>query len=208
MNQTSNAMRREAARVMGQLALPRVGIVTSYDPDNYAAKVEIQPENIETGWLPIAMPWSGNGWGMFAPPTAGDVVDVHFQEGAKGAGIIGLRHFGDVLRPLPVPSGEFWLVHQSGSLVKLTNDGKLTINGKVEIDATAPTVNITATTSVNVTAPAINLGSIGQTLHKMVTDAFQTLFNSHTHPDAQGGNTGSPNQTLGDSHLTTVTSAG
>lgn len=204
----TNIMRRESQRVASQKSLPRFGIVTSYDPSRYAAKVRIQPEDYETGFLPVATPWVGNDWGLFAPPTAGDVVEVHFQEGGKEAAYIALRFFGNVAQPLSVPSGEFWLVHRSGSLVKLTNDGKLTLNGNVEIDATAPTVNITATATVNITAPAVKIGSQGETLHQLVTDAMQTLFNTHTHPDAQGGNTGTPNQTMGSSQLTTVTSAG
>ena len=36
-------------RVMARLATPRIGIVTSYDPNNYAAKVLIQPEGVRDG---------------------------------------------------------------------------------------------------------------------------------------------------------------
>ena len=101
----------------------RIGVVSGYDPANYAAKVRIQPEDVETGWLPVATPWSGPGWGMFCPPSLDDVVDVHFQEGGKEAGFVCLRHFGDRFRPLPVPSGEFWLVHKSGSNFKFHDGG-------------------------------------------------------------------------------------
>ena len=31
-------------------------------------------------------------------------------------------------RPLPAPDREFWLTHQSGASIKLTNDGKLSLN--------------------------------------------------------------------------------
>ncbi|QEL18709.1 phage baseplate assembly protein V [Limnoglobus roseus] len=207
MQGLNNLNRRESEKAMSQRALVRMGIVSSYDPNRYAAKVTIQPEGFETGFLPVATPWVGSGWGMFCPPTPGDVVDVHFQEGGKLAAYVSLRFYGNAAPPLNVPSGEFWLVHQSGTCVKMTNDGKMTINGHLEIDATAPTINITAASTVNVTAPAINLGSVGQTLQKLVTSAMQALFNSHTHP-APGGTTGTPNQTMGASHVTTVTSAG
>lgn len=204
MNQIQNIMRREAGQVQNTKAFPRRGIVTSYDPNRYAAKVRIQPEDVETGFLPIGTPWVGNGWGLLCPPTSGDEVDVHFQEGGKNAAYITLRFYGDAALPPGVaPSGEFWLVHKSGGFLKLTNDGKVSLNGHVEADITAPTVNITAATAVNVTAPQINLGSSGETLRKLVNDAFMAIYNGHTH----GGST-IPSPQMDGSELTTVTSAG
>ena len=204
-----NVMRREALRAVSGITPPLRGIVSAYDPAHYTAKVRLQPNNEETGWLPVATPWSGNGWGMFCPPTPGDEVDVNFQEGKVEAGFVCLRFYGDKDRPLPVPSGEFWLVHNSGAFFKLTNDGKVTLNSTVEIDATAPVASIKATTSVNVTAPQIHLGGEGDTLHKLVTDAMVTLFNSHTHGGImpRAGNTAIPNQLMGLSHITSVVSA-
>lgn len=152
-----NAMRAQASMAGNGRAAVRIGIVSSYDHENYCAKVLIQPDNDETGWLPVVSPWVGNGWGMFAPVTPGDVVEVQFQEDDFNVGFVCQRFFNDGIRPLDVESGEFWLVHKSGSFVKLTNDGKLLINGHVEIDATAPTINITATASIAITAPSIAL---------------------------------------------------
>ncbi len=205
-----NAMRYEGQRNSSTKSLVRRGVVSGYDPSSYCAKVRMQPEDFETGFLPVASAWVGPGWGLFCPPSPGDEVDVHFQEGGKNAAYISLRFFGNVARPLPVSPGECWLVHQSGSFLKLTNDGKASVNGEVEIDLSAPTVNITATAAVNVTAPSITLGSAGETLHKLVTDAFETLFNTHTHPGIQpgGGNTGAPNELITNSQLTSVVSAG
>ncbi|WP_435018502.1 phage baseplate assembly protein V [Tundrisphaera sp. TA3] len=138
MHEMLNIARREAERVMAQRSGVRIGVVTGYDPENYCAKVEIQPERVETGWLPISTPWSGNGWGEYCPPTPGDVVDVHFQEGGKEAGFIGNRHYGDRFRPLAVPSGERWTVHQSGSCLKFHNDGSVEISSPTRIASTAP----------------------------------------------------------------------
>ena len=133
-----NVMRREAERVAGRRANARAGTVSAYDPARYTAKVVIEPDGVETGWLPVLTPWAGDGWGMFAPPSPGDTVDVHFQEAAGEAGFVSLRFFGDKTRPLPVPSGEFWLVHQSGSKLKLLNDGTVEIVSAVQINSTAP----------------------------------------------------------------------
>lgn len=227
-----NHARREAERAMSNRATTRIGIVDSYDPNTYTARVRYQPENILSGWLPVLTPWVGDQWGLFAPPTPGDQVLVEFQEAGLGVGNVCLRAYSDVDRPLKVDSGEWWLVHKTGSFVKLTNDGKVLINGQVEIDVTSPKVettatmsvdtsapkitstasvenditgpqiNITASTAISITAPSIHTNSSGANLHQLVTDALVALFNGHTHPDPQGGTTGVPNQQMGQGHLT------
>lgn len=180
-----NLMRREAARTMSQTASVRIGVVSAYDPNNYSAKVQIQPEGYETGFLSVTSPWIGNGWGMFCPPTPGDVVDVHFQEGGKQAGFIALRHFGDRIRPLGVPSGEFWLVHKSGSLLKFHNDGTIEVAASV-INVTAPTFNLTG--NLNVTGNIVASGDItdinngnGSLSH------LRAAYDAHVHGGVAGG---------------------
>lgn len=129
MQRLLNHMRLQASLAQGGRATVRIGTVSSYRPENYSCKVMVQPENVETGWLPITSPWVGNGWGMFAPPTIGDMVDVHFQEESIEAGFVSQRFYNDSDRPLTVQPGEFWLVHKSGSFVKLLNNGEIHIGG-------------------------------------------------------------------------------
>lgn len=123
-----NQVRLWAERALSHITMPRMGIVTNYDPDRHAARVQLQPEGILTGYLPVTEPWVGNGWGMYAPPNIGDVVEVHFQQGSKEAGFIVNRFYSAKTKPLSVPSGEFWIVHKSGSYVKFHNDGSVTIS--------------------------------------------------------------------------------
>ncbi len=206
MNGLTNLMRREAARVDSRKAVPCYGIVTSYDPNTYSAKVRLQPSDQETGFLPIHSPWSGNGWGMFAPPSPGDVVEVNFQEDGKNAGMIGLRQYGNQFRPLAVPSGEFWLVDARGNSFKFTG-GKVTVNGSTEIDATAPTLNITSSAAVNVTTPAMtltgnlvvngNINATGNIIDNDGTNAnnmanFRKEYDEHKHHDSLSGTTSVP----------------
>lgn len=138
MQKMMNQMRAEALRALANRAKTRLGLVTSYDPGAYCVKVTIEPEGTETGWLPLLSPWVGNEWGLFAPPTIGDMVELSFQEGDTEAGIAGARFFSDANRPLPVPSGEFWLVHQSGSMVKFLNDGSIELQAATNLTASAP----------------------------------------------------------------------
>ena len=128
MNLLRNHMLMAADQATMRMALVRAGIVTSYDPDHYAACVELQPEGIKTGWIPVTSPWVGNGWGFYAPPSIGDVVEVHFQQGGKEAGFIVNRFYSAKTKPLSVQSGEFWLVHKSGSSIKFTNDGDIILS--------------------------------------------------------------------------------
>lgn len=189
MQGMQNLMRREGERAAGQRALVRMGVVSSYDPARYAAKVKIQPEGFETGFLPVSTPWVGNGWGMFAPPSPGDVVDVHFQEGGRNAAFVALRFFGDAANPVAVPSGEFWLVHQSGSFVKLKNDGT--------IELKAPTVTVTG--NLHVTGDILAGGDIADLNGaKGTVQNIRTVYDSHTHGGIQpgGGTTAVPNQQL------------
>lgn len=128
INEHMNFMRQAAQMATQGEATTRIGIVTGYDPNTYSAKVQIQPEGLETGWIPVTSSWVGNGWGMFCPPSLGDAVKVEFQGGSFESGMTDARLFNNVDRPLTVPSGEFWLVHKSGSFVKLLNDGTIVSN--------------------------------------------------------------------------------
>jgi phage baseplate assembly protein gpV len=139
LNRLRNHMRQEAQRATADISLPRAAIVTgSIDPARYAARVLLQPEGTLTGYPPIASQWVGNGWGMFCLPSPGEVVDVIFQQGGSGAGVIVGRQFNAKAQPVPTTPGEFWLVHQTGSTLKLTNDGSVTVNANTNMTLNAP----------------------------------------------------------------------
>jgi len=82
-----------------------------------------------------------------------------------------------------------------------------TIGGNTNINVTG-SANITASVSASVTAPSISLGAASQTLLSLVTSAFMSLFNGHTHPDPQGGNSSPPTQQMTSAHLTTTIKGG
>lgn len=133
----NNAVRAQAARQAQLIADSRMGIVTSYDPAQYACKVQIMPEGAfpsegesgESGWIPVQTIWSGPGWGVYCPPTVGDQVFVAHAEGDAGSGQIIGRVYDASHLPLAVQSGEFWMVHASGAFFKFTNDGNVSLNG-------------------------------------------------------------------------------
>jgi uncharacterized protein involved in type VI secretion and phage assembly len=166
-----------------------MGIIDGYDPDHYAVKVRLQPENVLTGWLPLASPWVGDQWGMYCGPSLGDVVDVHFQQGDPNAAYVEQRFFSTTTRPLPVPSKEFWLVDASGSYIKLKNDG--TIQSKATWQHTGD-LNVTG----NITATEDITDQTGTTNESM--QSMRTKYNGHVHPGVQpgSGETGTPDPTM------------
>jgi len=194
MNKMLNLMRREAQREASTRARPRRGTVSAYDPDKYAAKVIIQPEGFETGFLPIGSTWVGNLWGLFCPPSPGDEVDVHFQEDGKNAAYIALRFFGGNAKPLSVPSGEFWLVHSSGSFAKFLNNGTV-----VFTDKEGGSLSLNADGSATFNADLTIVGNLvvtqnisDQNATSGTMQGIRDIYDLHTHPSPDG-ETGVPN---------------
>ncbi|MDQ0124711.1 phage baseplate assembly protein gpV [Pseudomonas lini] len=122
---------------------PRTGTISSYDPVNGVVKVMIQPEERETNWLPLDCPGVGNGWGFQIGPQIGDEVTVSFDSSDPNLGKVTARHTNSQNKPLPVPSGEIWAVHESGALLKFNNDGTVTLHSGVAINYDAPQHNFT-----------------------------------------------------------------
>jgi uncharacterized protein involved in type VI secretion and phage assembly len=134
MEHLVNALKMHADALIQTQAQPRFGTITSVDPNTGTARVTVQPEGVLSGWLPILSPWVGTGWGMVCPPATGDQVLVLAQEGVAEHGVIVGRIFSSRQCPPPAPSGELWLVHQSGSYVKLLNDGTIQIGGDLHVN--------------------------------------------------------------------------
>lgn len=78
----------------------------------------------------------------------------------------------------------------------------VTAGGIINLVA-ADAAYITAGTLAYINAPVISMGSTGQTLRKLVTEVFQNLFNSHTHP-TPSGQSSPPTQTMDATHLTST----
>lgn len=170
-----NAVKARAAALDGMSAQARFGVVVSFDAAAYAARVMVQPENLLSGWLPVLSSWIGSGWGMAAPLSPGDQVMVLGQEGDAEQSVV-LGRLWSSAEPAPgAPVGEFWLVHRTGSFIKLRNDGTITIQ--------ASTVSIEG--NLMVSGEISDLGGAHGSL-----DTLRQAYDRHVHPDPQGGQTG------------------
>jgi uncharacterized protein involved in type VI secretion and phage assembly len=148
---------------------PRFGTVTSVNPAAATARVKLQPEGVLSGWLPVLSPWVGAGWGMCCPPTPGDQVLVLAQEGDAEHGIIIGLAFSSTQTPPAAPVGELWLVHKSGSFIKLLNDGTIQMHDDLHV-----------------------AGDVYDTQGSLAR--LRGHYNNHTHTDSRGGTTSVPNQ--------------
>jgi phage baseplate assembly protein gpV len=181
MEQFWNAVKARAGGMDGLAGVARFGLVSSFDPSAYAARVMLQPENVLSGWLPVLSAWVGLGWGLAAPLAPGDQVLVVAQEGNAEHGVVIGGVWSAVDRPMATPVGELWIQHQTGSFVKLLNDGTIALQ--------AGTVNVAGNLVVS--------GDISDRggAHGTVA-ALRGAYDGHIHADPQGGQTGLPSVTV------------
>lgn len=167
MQRFLNALKAQSTALDHGFGKARFATITNVDPSRPAARVSLQPEGVITGWLPVCAPWVGNGWGLACPPSPGDQVLVIAQEGSGEHGVIVGRAWSDQARTPVAPVGELWLMHQSGSFIKLCNDGTVQIKGDLHV-----------------------AGDVFDRLGSL--DRLRQVYDSHVHADPQGGVVGTP----------------
>jgi len=181
LDQFWNLVKAQAGALDGLAGVARFGLVSSFDPSAYAARVLIQPENVLSGWLPVLSTWVGAGWGLAAPLTPGAQVLVIAQEGDAEQGVVIGAVWSAVDTPLAAPAGELWLQHQSGSFLKLHNDGTIAMQ--------APQVKVTG--NLVVSGDISDQNSAHGTLASL-----RNAHDTHEHSVPEGGVTGLPTVTV------------
>jgi phage baseplate assembly protein gpV len=179
MDDFLNVIKAHASALDEAQAQPRFGVVTSVDPNNATVRVQLQPEGVLTGWLPVLSPWTGAGWGMSCPPSVSDQVLVVAQEGDAEHGVVVGRAFSLSEACPAAPAGEFWLVHASGSFLKLRNDGTIYLNGPVTLTGTL------------VVTGDLRAGGDITDGHGSLS-ALRGHYNAHIHTDNHGDITDTP----------------
>ncbi len=181
MDQFWNMVKAHAGGLDGQGGVARFGLVSSFDPAAYAARVMIQPENVLSGWLPVLSAWVGAGWGLAAPLTPGAQVLVIAQEGDAEQGVIVGAVWSAVDQPMGAPAGELWLQHKTGSFLKLHNDGTIALQAS----------------QVNIEGNLIVSGDISdQSGGHGTLSALRNAYDAHIHPLPEGDATGLPSEVV------------
>lgn len=168
MDRISNYLKGIAETQANAQGKPRFGVVTSYKPG--LAKVQLQPENVLTGWLPVCSTSVGNGWGIHIPLRPGDQVCVLPQDGHAGHGVIVGRVYSDTNQPPDATSDDIVMRSSAGALVILSSSGHITISdpsgtsvtltndNKLTLNANTVTINcqdfqVNASVGANIESP-------------------------------------------------------
>lgn len=167
-----------AQMAAGTYAPPKLGLVTSYDgrAGAYAVKVKLMPEEIETGWLPIAVLMAGQAWGVYAAPAIGDQALVLYQEGDVTTGVcVGFLPSDEDQAPAVMP-GEIHLIARDGDAsVILRADGSIASKGTWSHEGT-----FHATGNISTDAELID--------HSGVTESeLRDSYNAHKHSGVTTG---------------------
>ena len=125
-------MRHVENHMAGRYA-ERHGLVTSYDPKNYLAKVTYMPEGTESGWLPIETGHIGNGYGItmgLQPGNGGNSQGSTGNQDASGSSSQSSSQMGDqvVIRAQEGDFENFKIVsrvHSSQDMPPQTQSGEM-----------------------------------------------------------------------------------
>ena len=203
----AEAMRRHGQTPGNAYSLPRHATVSSYNPNTYAVKVLIQPEGVESNWMPLGSIGVGNGWGVVVGPQLGDQVMVAFPEGDFSGGVVVARLYSSENPPPVVASGEIAIQHSSGSILRFNADGSVSLNTPGNLNVSAAEMNIVApvniTGNVAITGSTAVTGAITSTTSvtaPVISGTTNVFMGSksgiaHTHSGVQPGigNSGAPN---------------
>jgi phage baseplate assembly protein V len=144
-----NTLKMHSASQDHSMPVGRWGTVTG--ANGPMVKVTLQPEGVPTDWLPLLSSSVGGGWGMIHIPPNGTQVFCIPDAGDHNSYVVVGATWNVNAQAPAAAQGEVWLVHSSGSAIKLTNDGKVSIadaSGAAMSFENNGTVSLTATFAV------------------------------------------------------------
>jgi len=136
------AIKLHSAMHVSSIGQPRHGIITSVDPVNHAVKVRIEPDGVESGWIPDGVIAAG-GLKIACPSEVGTQVLLAAVEGDAEHPVVVARLFDTVvtvpISPVnskPVQPGEVGIFLASGVYLHMKQEGlyiggDLLVNGSV-----------------------------------------------------------------------------
>jgi phage baseplate assembly protein V len=177
----------------------RVGIVQTQDVANCRVRVTFPAHNqMLSWWLPIVTPWTQNNKAYHLPDGGEQVVcfmDEHDEDGA----VLGSIFSTADATPASMTADKWHVTMKDGATFEYDRSShalavSIPNGGTMTIQANGATIRLDASGNVNLTA-AGDIKLVTNSHNDSVNGIINT-YNSHTHPDPQGGNTSAPNQQM------------
>lgn len=169
--------------------------VVSYNKDDNTVVVKFKPDNVESGDLPIYLPWNGTpGYnsGFQAGLEPGALVLVFaFDANWEHLGVLGTC-YSDANKAPGAPQGEVWWVHKSGSYVKMKINGDLFFGSPTQIDLAAPLIQLSDSLSALGGGTEVVRKQDLQALIDWINNSLIPWLKSHAHVGNLGSLTSSP----------------
>lgn len=215
VDEITHLMMQMSRQETGDIRLVAIGHVTSYDPTHHAVRValptfrvtdngEDTQEPIQTPWIQLGSPWVGKGSGFQAAPhpggatpgTWGDQAAIFIVEREQNTAVVATLLYNQIAPPpdSTLVAGEAVLRHDSGSLLKFFQNGNVNLNVAGVLTIAVGQVTMTVSNgNVAIVIPSGDTVSINGTSDALaLVSKLVAAFNTHTHPDPQGGDTGAP----------------
>lgn len=195
MSGIGNTIMGYTERAVSQLASTRVGIVTSYNPDDFTAKVQYDDWDEPSDWLPIMALAANDSVSVRAAIEVGMHVFLIPQEADSDSYIIfGAVHSelkppvnaaGDIDgEPEPTKAGEFSMVMKGGGSLKFNDDGSVFVQSPTELRFQAPDIKSKGAWA--------HEGNITVTSGDVTADGKSLKAHKHGGVQTGGGQTGTP----------------
>lgn len=186
-----NSLKHHVDAMIGTIAQPRWGVVTSFDPVNMLAKVTLQPEGVQTSWIPVLSSWVGNGWGEVTPLAVGQQVHLVHDNGDSGNPVAVSPAYSTANPPPKGPNailgnpvaaveGERVFISKAGAVFRLCADGTVYVKADTFIEG-----NLTVSKEIK------DLNGIHNTL-----DFLRQAYNDHLHGGVTSGGSDTSTTTI------------
>lgn len=206
---------------VGDLRLLMYGHIIDYDPNMHLARATLDQFSVidpntgqivdvaQTPWLPLVARNQGD---QFAPEIGSQCFVALTDKGTGPGVILAITHPDTMpaVDPTLKPgegilynkasktflkffnTGELKISGQHGTLIDIDKDGVITIQGNQNQANSKVTLGADGSISI-VTSKDFSWTTDNS---QYSIDQLKALFNSHTHPDPQGGNTSPPTQQM------------
>jgi phage baseplate assembly protein V len=176
----------------------RVGLVKQQDIQGARVRVAFPDrDQMLSFWLPILFPKTQTDKAYWIPDVGEQVVCLMDEYDEAGAVLGAIYSSADTT---PVQSADkYHMTFKDGASAEYDRAAHalvVSLPGEATLNVSAAGASIAIDASGNITVHAAGGINLVTSAHNDSVDAIINTYNSHTHPDPQGGNTAPPTQQM------------